>query len=66
MEKTYDIPASPCDRLLSCEKVSKEIKEKLRIARAGYEPVLLAREVEDRLSEIFAIVVKIEEERWEM
>jgi hypothetical protein len=63
--KKYDKPATPCDRLLACPKVDEETKEKLRQIRAGLDPLSLADEVERRLGEIFEIVERIEEERWE-
>jgi hypothetical protein len=65
VSKKYDKPATPCDRLLACPKVDEETKEKLRQIRAGLDPLSLADEVERRLGEIFEIVERIEEERWE-
>lgn len=65
VSKKYDKPATPCDRLLACPKVDEETKEKLRQTRAGLDPMSLADEVERRLGEIFEIVERIEEERWE-
>jgi len=63
--KKYDEPATPCDRLLACPKVSEAIKETLRRTRAGFDLIDLAEEVERRLGEIFRLVERIEEERWE-
>lgn len=65
VRKAYDKPASPCDRLLACEKVSEATKQQLRKKRGELDPIELAEEVERRLSEIFEIVERIEEERWE-
>lgn len=65
VRKKYDKPASPCDRLLACEKVTETIKKQLREKRSELDPLELAEEVERRLSEIFQIVERIEEERWE-
>ena len=65
IRKSYDKPATPCDRLLACPKVSDEVKEILRETRANLDPLSLAEEVEQRLSEIFKLVERIEEERWE-
>lgn len=65
IRKKYDKPASPCDRLLACEKVSEATKKQLREKRSELDPLELAEEVERRLSEIFQIVERIEEERWE-
>lgn len=45
--------------------MDEETKEKLRQIRAGLDPMSLADEVERRLGEIFEIVERIEEERWE-
>lgn len=65
VRKKYDKPATPCDRLLACSKVDEETKKKLRQIRTELDPMSLADEVERRLSEIFQIVERIEEERWE-
>ena len=65
VRKKYDEPATPCDRLLACPKVSESTKEKLRQTRAGLDPIDLAGEVERRLEKIFSLVERIEEERWE-
>lgn len=65
IRKSYDKPATPCDRLLACPKVNDEVKETLRQTRANLDPLSLAEEVEQRLSEIFKLVERIEEERWE-
>lgn len=65
MRKKYDKPATPCDRLLACKKVSEEVKRTLRQKRSELDPIDLAEEVEQRLSEIFRVVEMIEQERWE-
>jgi hypothetical protein len=65
VRKKYDKPASPCDRLLACKKVSEAAKEELRQKRSKLDPLDLAEEVERRLGEIFQVVERIEEERWE-
>ncbi|MFN9513735.1 MAG: hypothetical protein ACK57Z_12240 [Akkermansiaceae bacterium] len=65
MRKKYDKPASPCDRLLACEKVSEGVKASLRLKRSELDPLDLAGEVERRLGEIFRLVERIEEDRWE-
>lgn len=66
ISRFYDSPATPCDRLLVCAKVSEEAKAKLRATRRGLDPMELAADVERRLGEIFEIVERIEEERAEM
>lgn len=65
VRKKYDKPSTPCDRLLACPKVDEGAKEKLRQTRAGLDPMGLADEVERRLAEIFDIVERIEDERWD-
>jgi len=65
VRKKYDKPVSPCDRLLACEKVSEAAKKELRQKRSELDPIDLAEEVERRLSEIFRLVERIDEERWE-
>ena len=65
VRKKYDKPASPCDRLLTCEKVSEAAKKELRQKRSELDLIDLAEEVQRRLSEIFRLVERIDEERWE-
>lgn len=65
VRKKYDTPATPCDRLLACPKVSEEIKAELRQTRSALDPMDLAEEVERRLGEIFSLAERIDEERWE-
>ena len=65
VRKKYDTPATPCDRLLACPKVSDEIKAELRKTRSALDPMDLAEEVERRLEEIFSLAERIDEERWE-
>jgi hypothetical protein len=63
VHKKYDTPATPCDRLLACAKVSEETKTQLRAIRAALDPMDLAADIEARLGRIFAIVARIEEDR---
>ena len=63
VRKKYDTPATPCDRLLACAKVSEEIRNQLRTTRAALDPMDLAADIEARLERIFAIVARIEEDR---
>lgn len=65
VRKKYDTPATPCDRLLNCTKVSEEIKDQLRVTRAALDPMDLAADIEARLGMIFTIVERIEEDRQE-
>jgi len=65
VKKTYDTPKTPCDRLLSCEKVDEGTKSELRKKRASLDPIDLSEEVEKRLNEIFECVREIEEQRAE-
>jgi hypothetical protein len=65
VRKKYDKPATPCDRLLACAKVDGKTKRRLRAVRAALDPLALAEDVEARLREIFAIVERIEEDRWD-
>ena len=63
VRKRYDTPATPCDRLLGCAKVSEETKAELRATRAALDPMDLAADIEARLARIFAVVERIEEDR---
>jgi hypothetical protein len=63
VRKRYDTPATPCDRLLGCAKVSEGTKAQLRATRAALDPMTLAADLEARLGRIFAIVERIEEDR---
>ena len=45
LKKTYDEPKSPCDRILDCEKVSKETKQKLSEERGKLDPIELSKEI---------------------
>ncbi len=61
--KKYDKPATPCDRLLACVKVSEETKQQLRATRAALDPIALAAEIESRLEEIFRQADRLDEDR---
>lgn len=63
VRKKYDTPATPCDRLLACAKVSEETKIQLRATRSTLDPMTLAADIEARLKAIFTIVERIEEDR---
>lgn len=65
VQKKYDKPLSPCDRLLACKKVSEESKAELRKKRAALDPLTLSENIEQRLKAIFETVEWIEEERRE-
>ena len=47
VRKKYDTPATPCDRLLACAKVSEETKAQLRATRAALDPMDLAADIEE-------------------
>ena len=69
VKKHYDRAKSPCDRMLSCSKVSDEVKINLRTTRASLDPYALAESIEEKLDKIFKMVEKIqairdEEELW--
>jgi len=64
VRKTYDQPATPCDRLLTCAKVDSTSKAKLRATRATLDPLALAKDIEHRLSEIFTLLEEIDGECW--
>ncbi len=55
VRKTYDQAATPCDRLLACDKVSSTDKAKLRSFREKLDPLILAQDIERRLAEIFTM-----------
>ena len=55
VRKKYDTPATPCDRLLACAKVSEETKAQLRTTRRGLDPMALAADIEARLGRIFTL-----------
>jgi len=65
VKKKYDEPQTPCDRLLSCPKVTEKVKNSLRKTREALDPIALSEEVEKRLKEIFKRVGEIEEQRAE-
>ena len=49
VKKKYDEPQTPCDRLLSCSKVTEEVKNHLRKMRASLDPIELSEDIERRL-----------------
>ena len=65
VRKIYDKPATPCDRLLACDKVPSATKAELRALRAKLDPLALAQEIERRLSEIFTIADEIQDDSWQ-
>jgi hypothetical protein len=55
VSKTYHAPATPCDRLLASERVTDDVKAKLRQQFDGLDPVALLRDIrssQQRLSEL--------------
>ena len=65
VRKTYDQPATPCDRLLACDKVSSTSKAKLRALLTTLDPLALAQDIERRLSDIFAIADESQDDSWQ-
>ncbi len=65
VRKIYDKPATPCDRLLACDKVPSATKAELHALRAKLDPLALAQEIERRLSEIFTIADEIQDDSWQ-
>lgn len=65
VQKKYDKPLTPCDRLLACSKVSEDSKDELRKKRAALDPIKLSEDIEQRLKAIFEVVEWIEAERGE-
>lgn len=65
VRKTYDKAATPCDRLLACEKVSSATKATLRGFRETLDPIKLAQDIERRLSEIFDIADEFRDDAWQ-
>lgn len=63
--KKYDVPRTPCDRLLDCPHVSARVKSKLRAQRAALDPLRLSELIEEKLVAIFEIIDEIEERRAE-
>lgn len=64
--KKYDTPQTPCDRLLSCAKVTQKKKRELRKIRRSLDPIDLAGAIEEKLSVIFKRIDLIETEREQM
>jgi hypothetical protein len=66
VKKKYDTPKTPCDRLLSCPKVTETKKTELRKIRRALDPINLARAIEEKPAEIFKRVERIETKREQM
>ena len=69
VKKHYDQAKSPCDRMLDCNKVSAETKQRLRGERASLDPYELAKSIEVKLEKVFNIVsnietIRAEEDQW--
>ena len=63
--KTYDEPATPYQRLMSCAKLTEETKSKLKKQYEQLDPIDLAKQVEIKLGMIFEIINQRAEERRE-
>ena len=66
VKKKYDKPKTPCERLLSCPKVSEKKKRELREIRRTLDPIDLAGSIEQKLAEIYQRVEQMETEREQM
>ena len=55
VRRTYDPPATPCDRLLSHQMVDDQIKEKLRLQRKQLDPVGLLHRIREGQSALSAL-----------
>jgi hypothetical protein len=55
--KQYHRPATPCERLLASDRVSREGKEQLRQALAALDPVDLLRQIREAQRELVALEV---------
>jgi hypothetical protein len=62
-KKKYDIAKTPCDRLLSCEYVTEETKQKLRETRDSLDPYELSEQIETKLKTIFGMINEKAEQR---
>lgn len=54
--KRYDTPKTPYERLLICEYISEEVKERLKQQHATLNPFELKRNIETKLKNIFKLV----------
>ena len=55
VKRTYDPPATPCDRLLRHPAVDDQIKEKLRVQRKQLDPVELLHRIREGQSALAAL-----------
>ena len=55
IKKRYHKPATPCDRLLAHASISADIKESLRAARAGLDPLDLLHQIREGQAALVAI-----------
>jgi len=58
VRKTYGELLSPCERLIRDPQISKEQVQALRDLKAQYDPIKLAREVQQRRDRFFDAVGK--------
>jgi hypothetical protein len=54
--KRYDEPKTPYQRVLLCESISEEVKEKLKNRHETLNPFELKRKIEEKLKTIFKLV----------
>jgi hypothetical protein len=55
VKRTYEPPATPCDRLLKHQAVDEQIKEKLRLQREQLDPVKLLYRIRQGQSALAAL-----------
>lgn len=54
VHKTYHAPQTPYQRIMDCEHVSQEAKDKLKTQQQGLNPFELKRQIERKLKRIFS------------
>jgi hypothetical protein len=58
VRRTYDRPATPCERLLRHEAIDRETKDKLRLRRRQLDPVKLLHRIREGQSALATLVSK--------
>ena len=56
MTKRYDLPATPCDRLLTHPSVTLDIREEIQTRRASLDPIDLLYRIRKTLAALAALV----------
>lgn len=55
-KKKYDEPKTPYERVLACDKIPKEVKEKLKAVHKELNPFELKERIEKKLRRIFKLI----------